>query len=71
MKKTMNEVTGKITPDDGVYNLENVTPNEMAILDLALKDRADIMRQVAEIEKNDTYLQMAEEAEKLREDIKR
>lgn len=67
----MNEVEGKITPDAPVYNLEDVSPNEMAILDLALQDRADIMRQVAEMEKDDTYLQMAEEAEQLRDLIKK
>jgi hypothetical protein len=73
VRKTIKEVSGKILPDDPVYDLTDVSPNEMAVLDLALKDRADIMRQVAQAEKDNAemYLQMAEEAENLREAIKK
>ncbi|TMW70126.1 hypothetical protein [Alteribacter natronophilus] len=73
MRKTIKEISGKIQPDDPVYDLTDVSPNEMAVLDLALKDRADIMRQVAQVEEDaaEMYLQMAEEAEKLREAIKK
>ncbi|WP_096438373.1 hypothetical protein [Alteribacter populi] len=72
MRKSIKETDQKIKPDDPVYDLKDVTPKEMAVLDLALKDRADILREMAEVNKQeeDLYLEMAEEAENVRNILK-